>query len=133
MISMLARFVVRWSDCGIAQQVMAPSQQRKRSRAPLDWTEHEDAVLFQHIEEHGAKKWTMVSQALQGSKTANQCRLRWHAINPERCNEPFTEDANEHILRFVDECIAANDGVRPKKMKYVVGGCGGWLYHHHMC
>lgn len=85
----------------------------------MDWTEHEDAVLFQHIEEHGAKKWGLVAQALQGSKTANQCRLRWHAINPERCNEPFTEEANEHILRFVDDCIAANDGVRPKKMKYV--------------
>ena len=41
------------------------------------WSQQEDALVRQLVQQHGTRSWTLVAQHLPG-RTGKQCRERWH-------------------------------------------------------
>eukprot|EP00826_Nyctotherus_ovalis_P061143 TRINITY_DN866_c0_g1_i21.p1 TRINITY_DN866_c0_g1~~TRINITY_DN866_c0_g1_i21.p1 ORF type:complete len:320 (+),score=80.75 TRINITY_DN866_c0_g1_i21:271-1230(+) len=64
-----------------------PTKRTLHSSSRSIWTTHEDQLLTQLVITHNAKKWNFIAQAISEegrTKTAKQCRERWHTrLNPE--------------------------------------------------
>ena len=62
------------------------------------WTEAEDRLVVELVENHGAKQWSLIAQNLPG-RIGKQCRERWHNhLNPDINKAAWSEDEDRQIL-----------------------------------
>ena len=62
------------------------------------WNEREDAQLCALVEQHGAKKWSLIAQHLPG-RIGKQCRERWHNhLNPAISKNDWTREEDLIIV-----------------------------------
>ena len=62
------------------------------------WNEREDAQLCVLVEQHGAKKWSLIAQHLPG-RIGKQCRERWHNhLNPAISKNDWTREEDLIIV-----------------------------------
>jgi len=62
------------------------------------WTAEEDQKLVRLVNEHGAKKWSLIASHLPG-RIGKQCRERWHNhLNPNINKDPWREEEDRKIL-----------------------------------
>ncbi|PON50541.1 Octamer-binding transcription factor [Parasponia andersonii] len=63
------------------------------------WSKEEDEVIVELVNEYGAKKWSMIAEALPG-RIGKQCRERWHNhLNPAINKEPWTQEEELALIR----------------------------------
>lgn len=56
------------------------------------WTQQEDKLLMEKVEQHGAKNWKKISKFLK-NRTDVQCLHRWQKVlNPAVMKGPWTTD-----------------------------------------
>ncbi|KAF3441924.1 hypothetical protein FNV43_RR15839 [Rhamnella rubrinervis] len=56
------------------------------------WSKEEDEVIIALVNKYGAKKWSIIAEALPG-RIGKQCRERWHNhLNPAINKEPWTKE-----------------------------------------
>ena len=64
------------------------------------WTAEEDAAVERLVEEHGAKKWSVIASHLPG-RIGKQCRERWHNhLNPDISKEAWSSNEDRMILEY---------------------------------
>jgi len=62
------------------------------------WTAEEDQKVVRLVNEHGAKKWSLIASHLPG-RIGKQCRERWHNhLNPNINKDPWREEEDRKIL-----------------------------------
>eukprot|EP00775_Hariotina_reticulata_P002069 gene2069-2389_t len=62
------------------------------------WTKEEDAQIISLVEQHGAKKWSLISSYLPG-RIGKQCRERWHNhLNPDIKKHDWTAEEDEQLV-----------------------------------
>ncbi|KAH6654940.1 Homeodomain-like protein [Truncatella angustata] len=67
------------------------------------WSQQEDNLLMQLVEEQGALNWVKISSML-GTRTPKQCRERFHQnLKPTLNHEPITPEEGEEIERLVHQ------------------------------
>ncbi|KAG5913645.1 hypothetical protein E4U61_006665 [Claviceps capensis] len=65
------------------------------------WLIHEDYLLMCMVRDIGAREWVRIS-AVVGSRSAKQCRERWHhRLNPRLIHDPITREEGDFILGWV--------------------------------
>ncbi|KAL2332930.1 hypothetical protein Fmac_014143 [Flemingia macrophylla] len=73
---------------------------KKRSSVPLikgQWTQEEDRKLLKLVKQHGVRKWSQISEMLDG-RAGKQCRERWHNhLRPDIKKDSWSEE-EESIL-----------------------------------
>ncbi|KAF4384759.1 hypothetical protein F8388_002917 [Cannabis sativa] len=63
------------------------------------WSKEEDEVIVELVNKYGAKKWSMIAEALPG-RIGKQCRERWHNhLNPAINKEPWTQEEELTLIR----------------------------------
>jgi len=74
-------------------------------RERREWTQYEDARLLRAIEEiGGCHSWREIAEKAKIKRTDKQCRDRWiHSLNPNLNREPFSEEEDEKIIRYLKE------------------------------
>ncbi|ESQ41058.1 hypothetical protein EUTSA_v10016057mg [Eutrema salsugineum] len=61
------------------------------------WTAEEDRKLIKLVTQHGERKWTMISENLEG-RAGKQCRERWHNhLRPDIKKDSWSEE-EERVL-----------------------------------
>ncbi|XP_071850981.1 myb-related protein B-like isoform X1 [Apostichopus japonicus] len=61
------------------------------------WTKEEDDLVVSLVDEHGPKRWSVISKELVG-RTGKQCRERWHNhLNPEIKKSAWTPQEDRII------------------------------------
>ncbi|KAK4219638.1 putative Myb-like DNA-binding protein [Rhypophila decipiens] len=77
------------------------SHQNNHRRGP--WSQAEDNLLIQLVQNQGPLNWVRISGALQ-SRTPKQCRERYHQnLKPTLNHEPITQEEGLLIERYVQE------------------------------
>ncbi|KAM7195284.1 putative Myb-like DNA-binding protein [Rhypophila sp. PSN 637] len=77
------------------------SHQNNHRRGP--WSQAEDSLLIQLVENQGPLNWVRISGALQ-SRTPKQCRERYHQnLKPTLNHDPITAEEGLEIERLVQE------------------------------
>lgn len=62
------------------------------------WTEEEDRLVLELVQQHGAQKWSVIAASLPG-RIGKQCRERWHNhLNPHINKTPWSEEEDRQIL-----------------------------------
>ena len=62
------------------------------------WTQEEDDMLVQLVNEHGTNNWVIISQHME-NRTGKQCRERWlNRHNPGIKNTQWTEEEDKLII-----------------------------------
>ncbi|KAG5935138.1 hypothetical protein E4U59_005804, partial [Claviceps monticola] len=60
-----------------------------------------DYLLMCMVKRKGARNWAKIS-AVVGSRSAKQCRERWHhSLNPRLNHDPITREEGDCILGWV--------------------------------
>lgn len=68
------------------------------SGSKRQWTEEEDQIVRDHVQQNGPRKWSKVAQNLPG-RIGKQCRERWHNhLNPEIRKDPWTAEEDRIIM-----------------------------------
>ncbi|KAE9602629.1 putative transcription factor MYB-HB-like family [Lupinus albus] len=63
------------------------------------WTENEDRLLIQLVEQYGVRKWAHVAQSLP-SRIGKQCRERWHNhLRPDIKKEVWTDEEDKILIQ----------------------------------
>lgn len=63
------------------------------------WTEEEDRLIVELVEQHGAKKWSVIANEISG-RIGKQCRERWHNhLNPNIRKDQWTEEEDAMIYK----------------------------------
>ncbi|XP_015898289.3 transcription factor MYB3R-1 isoform X2 [Ziziphus jujuba] len=63
------------------------------------WSKEEDEVIVALVNKYGAKKWSIIAEALPG-RIGKQCRERWHNhLNPAINKEPWTQEEELTLIR----------------------------------
>ncbi|KAL5572643.1 hypothetical protein UlMin_022240 [Ulmus minor] len=63
------------------------------------WSKEEDDKIVELVNRYGAKKWTMIADALPG-RIGKQCRERWHNhLNPAINKNPWTHEEEMALIR----------------------------------
>ncbi|XP_027772392.1 transcription factor MYB77-like [Solanum pennellii] len=72
---------------------------KKKSMIKRRWNPKEDDLLQKLVEEHGAKKWSLICQLILG-RSKKSCRFRWcNQLNPQVDHRPFTLDEHDIIIK----------------------------------
>ncbi|KAL7625608.1 hypothetical protein AAE478_004828 [Parahypoxylon ruwenzoriense] len=67
------------------------------------WSQSEDCVLIQLVDEKGDHNWVSIAQRLH-SRTPKQCRERYHQnLNPSLNHDPITPEEGALINKWVSE------------------------------
>ncbi|KAG6198745.1 hypothetical protein E4U34_004981 [Claviceps purpurea] len=85
--------------------LLSPERQTNQSeeRKSHPWLPHEDYLLMCMVKGEGARGWAKIA-AVVGSRSAKQCRERWHQNLASGLNhDPITREEGEQILCWVDE------------------------------
>lgn len=70
----------------------------RRVRTKGAWSTSEDKLLLKLTKSHGAKGWSKIATHF-GSKSAKQCRDRWHnQLNPSINNSPWSIEEDELLI-----------------------------------
>ena len=65
------------------------------------WTKEEDDILINAIKIEGSKHWKLIANKYLHSRTAKQCRERWHLkLNPENNKEKWTIQEDRDLLYY---------------------------------
>ncbi|OIW00324.1 hypothetical protein TanjilG_27575 [Lupinus angustifolius] len=63
------------------------------------WTEDEDRLLIQLVEQYGVRKWAHIAQNLPG-RIGKQCRERWHNhLRPDIKKEVWTDEEDKILIQ----------------------------------
>ncbi|KAE9601429.1 hypothetical protein Lal_00024040 [Lupinus albus] len=63
------------------------------------WSEHEDRLLIQLVEQYGVRKWAHIAQTLPG-RIGKQCRERWHNhLRPDIKKEIWTDEEDKILIQ----------------------------------
>ncbi|XP_028781169.1 transcription factor MYB44-like [Neltuma alba] len=63
------------------------------------WSPEEDELLRQHVQQHGARNWSVISKAIPG-RSGKSCRLRWcNQLSPDVERGAFTPEEDEIIVK----------------------------------
>eukprot|EP00301_Raphidiophrys_heterophryoidea_P027688 c9777_g1_i1.p1 GENE.c9777_g1_i1~~c9777_g1_i1.p1 ORF type:complete len:358 (-),score=58.43 c9777_g1_i1:304-1377(-) len=66
------------------------------------WSPEEDAILMKMVSLHGPKRWSLISQSLEG-RVGKQCRERWHNhLNPDVRKDAWAPEEDALIFDLVD-------------------------------
>ncbi|XP_065175672.1 myb protein-like [Sycon ciliatum] len=64
------------------------------------WTKEEDEIVSQLVQEHGARKWSLIASYLKG-RIGKQCRERWHNhLNPDVNKSAWTSEEETKIFEL---------------------------------
>ncbi|KAL2038487.1 hypothetical protein N7G274_008826 [Stereocaulon virgatum] len=64
------------------------------------WTEEEDRLLEQHVDEYGPA-WALIAQTMK-TRSADQCSKRWtHCLNPELDRSSWSDQENITLTKAV--------------------------------
>ncbi|KAG6161292.1 hypothetical protein E4U24_004356 [Claviceps purpurea] len=75
------------------------NQSEERKSHP--WLPYEDYLLMCMVKGEGARGWAKIA-AVVGSRSAKQCRERWHhSLNPRLDHDRITRKEGEFILGWV--------------------------------
>ncbi|KAF8069755.1 hypothetical protein N665_1137s0023 [Sinapis alba] len=62
------------------------------------WTQQEDETIVELVKNYGPKKWSLISQSLEG-RIGKQCRERWHNhLNPAINKDAWTQEEELALL-----------------------------------
>lgn len=62
------------------------------------WTEEEDQILINKVDQYGPQNWSQIAQSLPG-RIGKQCRERWHNhLNPDIKKNKWTETEDYLII-----------------------------------
>lgn len=68
------------------------------------WTRDEDARLESLVNEHGPREWKKFADLMGGTRSAKQCRERWHQnLDPQLNHEPISGEEGRRICQLVAE------------------------------
>ena len=68
-------------------------------RASQPWSEEEDGLLTQAVQQLGPKRWSSIAQSVPG-RSGKQCRLRWcNQIDPAIRHDAWTDQEDAIIMR----------------------------------
>ncbi|KAG6047679.1 hypothetical protein E4U17_007418 [Claviceps sp. LM77 group G4] len=85
---------------------LSPEPQKTQPDVPVSyrrgsWSPQEDDVLKRMVQKQGAKGWDEISKNI-GSRSAKQCRERWHqSLDPRLRHGPITKEEGDVILDWV--------------------------------
>jgi hypothetical protein len=72
------------------------------------WSEEEDLLLTQAVENYGGKNWKKIAECLKG-RTGVQCLHRWQKVlNPNLIKGPWTKEEDDIIVNLVNTYGAEN-------------------------
>ena len=67
------------------------------------WTAEEDSIVTELVKEHGTKKWSQISQKLNG-RLGKQCRERWYNhLDPSIKKAEWTAEEDQALIRAHQE------------------------------
>ncbi|XP_038715000.1 transcription factor MYB118-like [Tripterygium wilfordii] len=62
------------------------------------WSQEEDRLLVQLVEEYGVKNWSQVAMLMEG-RVGKQCRERWHNhLRPEIRKDAWSEEEDQLLI-----------------------------------
>lgn len=73
--------------------ILTPSASR------VKWTDKENELLLNHVDQHGPKKWKQIAAELK-NKTAQQCRDHYFDVLDPRIQNVIWSEEEEEILRL---------------------------------
>jgi hypothetical protein len=75
----------------------------RKTKEGQQWTEEEDQLLENLVEQEGIDSWNKVALQMPGRK-GKQCRERWlNVIHPSINHAPWTKEEDDFIIAFVEK------------------------------
>jgi hypothetical protein len=91
------------SSTGSSAPAARGSLATKKRAFKFKWTKQEDATLKQAVEEHGAKRWRLISNRLPG-RSEVQCHHRWQkAPKPTLFKGSWTAEEDRKVVDLVEK------------------------------
>mmetsp|Transcript_15745 Transcript_15745/g.21941 ORF Transcript_15745/g.21941 Transcript_15745/m.21941 type:complete len:451 (+) Transcript_15745:228-1580(+) len=115
----------------------SPKPKKKKSRNKLgtksssSWTEEEDAILRDAIQQHEGKNWKKIAESLQG-RTHTQCLHRWQKVlNPQLVKGAWTKEEDDVLCKLVGQFGPKNWSVIASHLNGRIGKqCRERWYNH---
>eukprot|EP00029_Vermamoeba_vermiformis_P001149 TRINITY_DN11317_c0_g1_i1.p1 TRINITY_DN11317_c0_g1~~TRINITY_DN11317_c0_g1_i1.p1 ORF type:complete len:607 (-),score=174.81 TRINITY_DN11317_c0_g1_i1:139-1959(-) len=109
------------------------AKKKQRQKAPKGkWTEEEDRLLQNAVNEFGAKNWKKIAEAVP-DRTDVQCLHRWQKVlNPELVKGPWTKEEDELVVTLVKQHGAQKWSLIASHLKGRIGKQCRERWHNHL-
>ncbi|CAI9784539.1 unnamed protein product [Fraxinus pennsylvanica] len=108
------------------------SSGRTRRASQAGWTEEEDKLLTEVVQQFNGRNWKKIAEYISG-RTDVQCLHRWQKVlNPEVVKGPWTKEEDDHIIELVGKYGCRKWSVIAKSLPGRMGKQCRERWHNHL-